>query len=123
MFFCSSRPAHSGLAFRTGGMSHEDAQHFVDTMPQQIIDEATVPDSDDEEGDSYGDSDGDSCGDSDGDSYGEGEEDSEEDSEGEGEGGGSKSVTLWKCVLEDGEGGKYKICDRESDHQVASSWL
>ena len=99
-------------------MSHEDAQHFVDTMPQQIIDEATVPDSDDEEGDSYGDSDGDSCGDSDGDSYGEGEEDSEEDSEGDDDGGGGKSVTLWKCVLEDGEGGKYKICDRESDHQV-----
>ena len=106
-------------------MSHEDAQHFVDTMPQQIIDEATVPDSGDEEGDSYGDSDGDSCGDSDGDSYGEGEEDSEDDSEedSEGEGRGGKSITLWKCVLEDGEGGKYKICDRESDHQVASSWL
>ena len=55
-------------------MSHEDAQHFVDTMPQQIIDEATVPESGDEEGDSDGDNDGDGYGGSDGDSYGEGED-------------------------------------------------
>ena len=115
-------------SFIKGGMSSGDARHFVDTMPQCLIDQAEELESDEEEGGSdeedasEGEED-DSEGDED---ASEGETD-EEDSEGEEEEseeeytqGGGKSVTLWKCVLEDGEGGKYKICDRASDHKVPS---
>ena len=112
-------------SFIKGGMSHEDAQHFVDTMPQCLIDDAEELDSGDEEGE--GDSEGDSEGgeeDSEGEEGSEGSEGSEaaeDDSERERGGGtGGKAVTLWKCVLEDDEGGKYKICDSASDHKVPS---
>lgn len=108
-------------SFIKGGMSHEDAQHFVDTIPQCLIDQAEELDSGEDEGDSSedeGDS-GEDEGDGDSDSEGDGEGDSEGDDAGGGITGG-KSVTLWKCVLEDGEGGKYKICDSASDHKVPS---
>ena len=49
----------------------------------------------------------------------DGEEEDGEEEDRDGEPGGGKAVTLWKCVLEDDEGGKYKICDRASDHKVS----
>eukprot|EP00308_Calcidiscus_leptoporus_P001251 CAMPEP_0119365890 /NCGR_PEP_ID=MMETSP1334-20130426/12792_1 /TAXON_ID=127549 /ORGANISM="Calcidiscus leptoporus, Strain RCC1130" /LENGTH=301 /DNA_ID=CAMNT_0007381967 /DNA_START=46 /DNA_END=951 /DNA_ORIENTATION=+ len=53
----------------------------------------------------------------------ESEDDESEDDEigGEEEGEGGVAIVVWKAVLVDESGGKYKICDRSSDHKVSGA--